>query len=211
MDQFEALKKHVGSRTDVIFVRSTMDSIRSLNARRAILSDYTNLPFSREEHLPTKFFLTLPASCQMNKFKGRSILKLKLLSHIACNRVSDCGSYEERFQSWYSSFAPDHDFTNSSESFSRPLKNFRKQSNLNSKKHDEIVFTHGFELILALLHSNLCTSITTYGFSKFPSYHYFDSIGSGRRVRPGHVMGMEHYILEIFQKNEFPISLKAYQ
>ncbi len=207
----QRFKKYVGARTDVIFVRSTMDSIRSMNAKRTIISDYTNLPFSSGDHLPTKFFLTLPASCQLSDFKGKSILKLKLLSHLECNRVSDCGHSENRFKLWYSNFAPQDSFSNATEAFLRPLKGFRRESKVNSKKYDKIMFTHGFELILALLYSKLCTSITTYGFSKYPSYHYFDKGHSGRRVRPGHVMGMEYYILEILQKNGHPIVLKAYQ
>jgi hypothetical protein len=85
------------------------------------------------------------------------------------------------------------------------------RSQTNTQKKSEIVFTHGFELILAMLHSKLCKTITTYGFSKFPTYHYFDSRTrkNGRRVRPGHVMGMEHFILDQLQRKGLPIFLKA--
>ena len=86
-----------------------------------------------------------------------------------------------------------------------------KVSKALQRKYGEIVFTHGFELIISLLHSKLCTHIITYGFSKFPTYHYFDipSKNIGRRVRPGHVMGMEYFILEQLNETGLPITLRA--
>ena len=79
------------------------------------------------------------------------------------------------------------------------------------RKYGKIVFTHGFELIISLLHSGLCAHVTTYGFSKYPTYHYFDKPSNhiGRRVRPGHVMGMEYFILEQLQNSGLSITLKA--
>lgn len=174
--------------------------------------DYTGLPFIISDHLPRKFFIALPSSCQKRNFKGRSILKLKLLSHIECNEVPNCADDEEenRFKEWYGGFGTKDEFSNATESFLRHLRKFRKVGGIKSKPHD-MVFTHGFELILAILHSNLCKTVTAYGFSKYPTYHYFDNPKKniGRRVRPGHVMGMEYFILEQLGYSGVPIRMKA--
>jgi len=204
-------RKSVGSRTDILFVRTPGHALLDFN--KSVKNDYTARSFSMRDHLPTKFFLTLPSSCQRSKFHGRSILKLKLLSHTKCNKAPSCDSIddaESRFKYWYEGFSSEDEFSASAREFFVDLQKFRKKSDEYSKK-SEIVFTHGFELILAMLHSNLCKTITTYGFSKFPTYHYFDSRTrkNGRRVRPGHVMGMEHFILDQLQRKGLPIFLKA--
>jgi hypothetical protein len=164
------------------------------------------------DHVPSKFFLALPSSCQNETFHGRSILKLKLLSHVACNKIPICddNGAESRFEDWYKGFSPEDEFINATRGFLEHLRHYRKRS-VDYTKKSEIVFTHGFELILAMLRSNLCKAIITYGFSKFPTYHYFDNPTKkiGRRVRPGHVMGMEYFILEQLKKNGYPIFLKA--
>ena len=204
-------KEHVGSKTDILFVRTSRNAL--LNSHTSIKNDYTSLPFSLRDHLPSKFFIALPLSCQKNRFHGKSILKLKLLSHTRCNKIQDCGDNNEaesRFEDWYKGFSAEEDFINATKGFLEHLQLYRKNS-ADYLKKSELVFTHGFELILAMLHSDLCKTITTYGFSKLPTYHYFDNPAKkiGRRVRPGHVMGMEYFILEELQKNGFPIFLKA--
>ena len=140
---------------------------------------------------------------------------MKLLSHTECNKVPSCDDdfgEESRFKDWYDGFRPEDEFINATHNFIEHLRIFRRKSAEYKKGHD-IVFTHGFELILAMLNSKLCKTITTYGFSKFPSYHYFDrpTKNIGRRVRPGHVMGMEHFILEQLQRKGVPIFLKVNQ
>ena len=203
-------KEHVGSRTDVMFVRTSQ---MHFNHSEAIKFDYTGLPLKRE-HLPERFFLSLAACCQKSVHQGKIILKLKLLSHIRCNEIPYCKISEEgRFASWYKNFAPSKDFEEATSSFIDILKKYRrmKVSKMLKRKYEKIIFTHGFELIISLLHSGLCMHVTTYGFSKFPTYHYFDTSSkhSGRRVRPGHVMGMEYFILEQLQESGLPITLKA--
>jgi hypothetical protein len=121
---------------------------------------------------------------------------------------------DDRFDSWYSTFLSRKDFKNATDGFLNILAKFRRVRETRTKrKYNEIYFTHGFELILSLLHSKFCSSLTVYGFSKFPTYHYFDSPkkGVGRRVRPGHVMGMEYFILEELGRRGLPISLYAYE
>ena len=203
-------KDHVGSRTDVMFVRTSQ---MYFNHSNAIEHDYTGLPL-KSEHIPKKFFLSLPACCQKSEHQGKIILKLKLLSHTMCNMQPYCKtSEEERFTNWYKNFALKTEFEEVANSFIDKLKKYRrvKVNGVLKKKYAQIYFTHGFELIISLLHSGFCKHVTTYGFSKFPTYHYFDkpSKGIGRRVRPGHVMGMEHFILKQLQESGLPITMKA--
>jgi len=202
---------HVGSRTDVMFVRIRKNYF---NNSKAIEHDYTGLPFNGREHLPEKFFLSIPACCQNNEHMGRIIMKLKLLSHEAGNKIPHCQTSDERrFTSWYENFGTKDEFEDATKGFVDRLQKYRQVHATSTlrRKHENIVFTHGFELIIALLHSKLCSHITTYGFSKFPTYHYFDvpSKNVGRRVRPGHVMGMEHFILEQLKETGLPITIKA--
>ena len=202
---------HVGSRTDVMFVRIRKDYF---NNSKAIEHDYTGLLFKAKEHLPKKFFLSIPACCQKNEHMGKIIMKLKLLSHDAGNKIPQCQTSDERrFTSWYENFGAADEFDEAARGFVDRLLKYRRMqaTTVMQRKYKNIVFTHGFELIIALLHSKLCTHITTYGFSKFPTYHYFDlpSKNVGRRVRPGHVMGMEYFILEQLKETGLPITIKA--
>lgn len=207
-------RAHVGSRTDVLFVRTPKAFLKMHEGRKAIETDYTGLPFNSKEHLPKRFFLSLPTSCQKQNHKGKPILKLKLLSHTQCNKRPLCNHRRESdtMNSWYDTFANEEEFKAATKNFLDVLAKFRRVKEVHRKaKNTEIFFTHGFEMILSLLHSELCTFIHIFGFSKFPTYHYFDSPskGLGRRVRPGHVMGMEYFILEQLSKAGLPLTLRA--
>ena len=165
----QKFKENVGSKTDILFVRTP--GVALLNLHMSIKNDYTSLPFSVGDHLPSKFFLALPSSCQKRKFHGKSILKLKLLSHTMCNKSPICDDHgaESRFEDWYKGFSAEKEFKNATRGFFQHLELYRKRS-ADYRKKSELIFTHGYELILAMLHSNLCKTITTYGFSKFPTY-----------------------------------------
>ncbi|CAL6334121.1 unnamed protein product [Bathycoccus prasinos] len=130
-----------------------------------------------------------------------SVLKIKLLSHTLENVALVCpkAAKDERFETWYSGFR--------SRIISKKVKESSKAA-----KWKNIFFTHGFELILAILTSDLCSTLSVYGFSKRPGYHYFaKEKKSDTRVRPGHVIGLEFYILQQLFEEGLLYKLEAYE
>lgn len=88
-------------------------------------------------------------------------IKLKLLSHTMCNKIPICDIHgaEIRFEDCYKGLSAEEEFKNATRGFLQHLELYRKRS-ADYRKKLELVFTHGFELILAMLHSNLCKTIT---------------------------------------------------
>jgi hypothetical protein len=211
-------KRHNGSRTDVLLVRTPLHLKEQTN-EEALHSDAGAWRFRYSEHQPNKFYLAYPSSCPVPQSMQVTVLKLKLLSHTVENVVHTCpkAAKDERFETWYSGFKSRKSHEAVVRSFTMPLQKFRilsKETKKSSKadKWKNIVFTHGFELILAILNSNLCSNLSVYGFSKQPGYHYFvKEKKSDTRVRPGHVIGLEFYILQQLLEEGLLYKLEAYE
>lgn len=78
-----------------------------------------------------------------------------------CNKIPICDIHgaEIRFEDCYKGLSAEEEFKNATRGFLQHLELYRKRS-ADYRKKLELVFTHGFELILAMLHSNLCKTIT---------------------------------------------------
>mmetsp|Transcript_12676 Transcript_12676/g.35669 ORF Transcript_12676/g.35669 Transcript_12676/m.35669 type:complete len:351 (+) Transcript_12676:105-1157(+) len=194
----------VGSRTDVMFLKLP----RRFEGASIDRDRYSTL---KPEHIPSKFYLVWPYSCTTGTHGGKDVLLAQMLppgSYMGCETgfVSQQPWTAENNARMESKL-----FQSIGNRFIALLQKYRKRNYVlrgkdpKSRKKEEylkqIHLTTGFSLIASLLSSGMCTSMDVYGFSSVPSFKYFSEEDSYRNhlPRPGHVLGLENYLLKVAQ------------
>eukprot|EP00899_Mesostigma_viride_P023046 jgi/Mesvir1/3926/Mv19866-RA.1 len=178
-------EKHVGRRTSINFVRETLEAEAGWQGR-AHTSGASRRNVRGSDVWDQAGSWHTPESLYLYQGSAIQVATLHELPYLHINTIS----YQD---------AGTHCYT--------ALKEFVVPGSDNAKKFpDKLKPTEGMRLVLALLHSGLCTRLDLFGFSRSGAGHYFSGVSSNRNdARSGfvwkHVAALEYYVYEVAMAN----------